>query len=105
MKLTFVDKAIIESNFPERIRLRRAKRRLLEERYGRGLRNHTFVITRNLTSEDFPLIVEDIPIGTTVAYYSSEMGMLGLEGMSVILQVDEDFHCVIEVPLDALNKV
>lgn len=105
MKLNIVDRNEIERNFPERIRLRRAKRRLLEESYGRGLRNHTFVTTRNLTMDDFPLIVENIPIGTTVSYYSSEMGMLGLEGMSVILQVEDDFHCVIEVPLDALEKV
>jgi hypothetical protein len=105
MKLTFVDKAVIESNFPERIRLRRAKRRLLEEKYGRGLRNHTFEITRTLTRADFPLIVEDIPEGTIVQYYSCEMGMIGLGGMSVILQVDDDFHCVIEVPFDALKKV
>ena len=105
MKLTYVDSAEMERNFPERIRLRRAKRRLLEEKYGRNLSNHTFVITRNLTREDFPLIVEEIPKGTIVRYYSSEMGMIGLEGMSVILQVDDEFHCVIEVPFDALEKV
>jgi hypothetical protein len=45
---------------------------MLEDKYGKSLRNHPFVITSKLTRADFPFLVEDIHEGTIVQYYSDE---------------------------------
>jgi hypothetical protein len=103
IKLTI--KENIEHKFSERVRLKRAKRQFLTDYFGGPVQHQPFMITRDLTQSECPWLFEEIPKGTFVQGYKCDLGLLGLEGFTVLLHVDEDFHYAMEVPIDALVKL
>ncbi len=105
MILKIIDKETLESKFSERVRLKRAKRKHLREKFGGPVQHQPFMTTRDLTQIECPWLFEEIPKGTFVQGYTCDLGLLGFEGFTVLLQVDEHFHYAMEVPIDALVKL